>query len=338
MINWLFINKRFRSTSGLIGLVFSVLVISCCFNSKISGSNRIKLRGPNRLQRAIENNLLSFLPSPEAELFFGIVIGSKKNFPESLFNSLKQTGTLHIAVASGMNLVLLTDPVFQILIRFLKRKTALLLLITLIWFYVLISGCQIPIIRAALSLSLVYLAQEFGKVADNFRILVMTGFVMVMFKPTIINDLSFQLSFAATAGLVLLKPVMLKIKFGPFRLNNFSSTLACQMATFPIILANFGEYNLLSLPVNLFVLWTIPIILQFGILAVTISFVCYPLARLLTYLIFPLLKYLVMVVEAFSETKIFWFWVPKFSLFWTGSYYLFLAFLVRKNIAKKDEA
>jgi competence protein ComEC len=291
---------------------------------------------PNDLQKTLVKNFVSFLPSPEGELLSGIVLGSKDTLPNFLFNQLKQTGTLHITVASGMNISLLAGSVFGILAIFFKRKTGLIILLILIWFYAYITGFEPPIIRAAIMVSLVFLAQELGKPTDNLRILAMTGYVMVLLSPKLIYSLSFQLSFASTLGLILIQPIFKKSKIKVLRLEGLSSTLACQVATLPIVLANFGEYNLISILVNFLILWTVPIILQLGLGVAFLSLFLKLPAQLLAYLIYPPLKYFVMVVKIFSNLKMFQFWLPRFG-FWAGvGYYLILIWLVYK-IYKRPE-
>lgn len=286
---------------------------------------------PNVFQKILERNLTSLLPSPEADLLSGIVLGSKKNLSQDLYNQLEQTGTLHIIVASGMNISLLAGFLFGFLAIFFKRKIVVPVLLVMIWFYAYITGMDPPIIRAVIMLSLVYLAQEQGRPADSLRILIMTGYVMVLFKPALINNLSFQLSFISALGLVIIQPLLRKSKARFLRNEGFSSTLACQIATLPIVLSNFGEYNLISIMVNFLVLWTVPLVLQFGL---QISFCCLffrPLAQLLSYLVYPLLKYFVIVIQVFSRIKLFQFWIPRFGFWWGAGYYFVLGWLLYKK-------
>jgi competence protein ComEC len=164
----------------------------------------------------------------------------------------------------------------------------------------------------------------------------MTGYVMVLLSPKLIYSLSFQLSFASTLGLILIQPIFKKSKIKVLRLEGLSSTLACQVATLPIVLANFGEYNLISILVNFLILWTVPIILQLGLGVAFLSLFLKLPAQLLAYLIYPPLKYFVMVVKIFSNLKMFQFWLPRFG-FWAGvGYYLILIWLVYK-IYKRPE-
>ena len=125
---------------------------------------------------------------------------------------------------------------------------------------------------------------------------------MVLINPFLISDIGFQLSFLATGGLIYIQP-KLKTKI---RSQNFSSSLSAQLATLPILLLNFGQFNLLSPLINLAVLWTIPWILQGGMGLGIIGLIGgVRIAKVFSFLLFPLLFYLEKVIDLCSKLKIF---------------------------------
>ncbi len=286
------------------------------------------------LQQRLDLAFASYLPNREAGLLSGIVLGSKKSLSPKLYQQMIQTGTIHIAVASGMNITLLITPLFNFLTLFLNRKVALVPLTILIWFYALLSGFQPPIVRAALMASLLYLSQEFGRKADNLRILLMTGYVMVMAKPNLIFDLSFQLSFFSLLGLTFIQPVLRKSSNRLLKSENFSATLACQLATLPIIMANFGEYNLFSPFINFLILPVVPYILGIGLLAAFFSLFSRVIAYLLALISYPFLWYLSRLLAFCAEVKIFQVWTPKWSWGLAVGYYFVLIFWARSQKEK----
>lgn len=283
------------------------------------------------LRQQLEINFGRLLPLEQASLLSGMVLGSKKAIPKDFYRALKQTGTLHIVVASGMNVALLAGFLMPILALFFKRKIAVIPLVILIWFYAFLTGFEAPIIRASIMASLTFLAQEFGKQADPKRILIITAILMIFFKPALISEVSFQLSFISTAGLIFLCPVFKTSKNIFLRNENFSATLAAQIATLPIIVLNFGQYNFFSLVVNFLVLWTVPLVTSAGMIIGVLSLFAKPVAKLFAYLIYPVLKYFVIVIQTFSKIKILELWMPKISWLWGVGYYLFLGWFVWKR-------
>ena len=283
------------------------------------------------LQQRLDLAFASSLPNKEAGLLSGIVLGTKKSLPTKLYQQMIQTGTIHIAVASGMNITLLITPLFNFLTLFLNRKIALVALTILIWFYALLSGFQPPIVRASLMASLLYLSQEFGRKADSLRILIMTGYVMVMVKPDLIFDLSFQLSFFSMLGLSFIQPTLRKSSNRLLKSENFSATLACQLATLPIIMANFGEYNLFSPFINFLILPVVPYILGIGLLAAFFSLFSRMIAYLLALISYPFLWYLSRLLSFCADVKIFQVWTPKWSWGLALGYHLIVGWWVYKK-------
>lgn len=292
----------------------------------------------NPLQTKLDLIFASLLPNTEAGLLSGIVLGTKKSLPLRLYEQMKQNGTIHIAVASGMNIALLAGPTLSFLTIFLKRKVALIPLFILIWFYAVLTGFQAPIVRASIMASLLYLAEEFGRKTDNVRILLMTGYVMVLIKPELIFELGFQLSFVSMLGLVFLQPVLKRSKNRLLKSESFSSTMACQIATLPIIMINFGEYNLISPFINLLILWVVPYIMQFGLLTAIFSFVSRYIAQLIAYLVYPMLWYFSLISEICAKLKIFQIWTPKWGIVMGVGYYLMLGWWVISKSKRQSKS
>lgn len=283
------------------------------------------------LRKRLEINFGRLLPADEAGLLSGIVLGSKKALSADLYEALKQTGTLHIVVASGMNVVMLAGFLMSFLAIFFKRKTALIPLVILIWFYALLTGFEPPIVRASIMASLAYLGQELGRSASGGRILAACALLMLLFDLSLLGNVAFQLSFASTAGLVFIQPILKRSKNIFLKTESFSTTLAAQIATLPIVVLNFGQYNFLSPLINFLVLWTVPCILSFGMIITVFNFFLKPLAQILAYLVYPIAKYFVIVVKLFSGIKFFEFWVPKLGWWWGVGYYLVLGYLIWKQ-------
>lgn len=106
------------------------------------------------------------------------------------------------------------------------------------------------------------------------------------------------MSVLAPIGIIFLKPL---IPLKGFLLDDIGTTLAAQIATFPIIFATFGSYVILSILVSALVLWTIPLVTIIGGIGITLGFIFQPVGQLFLFLIFPLLCYFEKVVEYFAH-------------------------------------
>lgn len=261
------------------------------------------------------------LPSPASNLLLGIVFGIKEDMPKDFILNLRSTGVLHVIAASGMNVTMIGGFLSSVFGLLFRRQIALLFAIVSILFYSLLSGFEPSIIRAAIMGSLTFGAQIFGRQYMAGYALVLSGYGMVMYDPSLLFDIGFQLSFSATLGLIMLKPL-----FGDSKLltEDMVTTISAQIATLPILLANFGTYSLISIAVNGFVLWTIPPLMVIGGLGAIVGFVSELLGTIILYLAIPLLFYFEYIVNLFGGLG----WgisLDRFPWQFSVSYYLLLA-------------
>jgi competence protein ComEC len=237
------------------------------------------------------------LPTPSSSLLLGIIFGIKEQMPKIFTDNLRTSGVFHVIAASGMNVTLIGGFISALLAFFLKRQIAIGLSILGIIFYAVLAGLEPSIIRASIMGILVFSAQIMGRQTLAVNGLILAGFGMLYFDPTLLADVGFQLSFAATLGILYLKPLFGK-KEGIA--SEILTTIAAQVATLPILLANFGTYSIYSILVNGLVLWTVPILMMVGGLGAILGFILTPLGQLSLYLCYPLLLYFEKIVNFFG--------------------------------------
>jgi len=257
-------------------------------------------------RRRIEKVYRFSLPEPQASLMAGIVLGSKSGFPSDFYQALRQTGTLHVVVASGMNITLVAIFLINFFILFLNRRLALFFAFLGIWFYVILAGGEAPVVRAGIMGSLAFIAQGLGKEKAAIRGLIFSAGLMLFINPHYLFDLGFQLSFAATAGILIVYPRLKSLKktrrifalpgFG----DNLAATLAAQTLTLPIMIFSFGGANPISPLVNAFVLWTIQWIMAIGAMAGLLGLFNQNLGQIICLPAYVLLTFFIKAVELFA--------------------------------------
>lgn len=290
------------------------------------GGWEVKLDLFPKIRNKLDRKISLLLPSPQAELLSGIVLGNKKDLPYSLKLALRNTSTLHIVVVSGQNLSLLAGLLMR-LSGFLRRKLAIALTVVSIIGFVILTGGQIPVLRAALMAILAYLAQATGRQSDGFWTLIVVAGLMLLINPSWISDLSFQLSFLATFGVVVVAPILANLfkKLPTFIKENVVVTLAAQLMVTPIIAQNFHQLSLVSIPTNLLVLWTIPYIMGGGFILLIISSLSNFLGYFSALILQILLTYFIYIVQFFASFPFAWEYIGgKIWFVWVG-YYLILA-------------
>ncbi|MBP8590946.1 ComEC/Rec2 family competence protein [Candidatus Shapirobacteria bacterium] len=232
----------------------------------------------------------SLLPEPTASLVSGVLLGVKSTLPSDFYQNLVKTGMLHVVVASGTNVVLVSSFVLPLLNRFFNRRRALLLTLPAIWFYVFLCGAEPPLLRAAIMASFSIGGTFFGRQKESWRGLALAGVLLALFDPGMIFDLGFQLSFASSAGIIFFKNRLGNFfswlpTFGSFK-DDLLTTLAAQIFTTPLLLISFGQFSPFSFLANATLLWLISPIMLLGMILIIIGPFLPFLAQPFSWLVF----------------------------------------------------
>lgn len=271
----------------------------------------------------LADQIEQLLPQPQAGLLSGIILGIKSSLPDDFKKALKVTSTMHIVVVSGQNLTLLAGLIMNIA-YFLGRKKSLAITMAAVLFYSALTGLQTPVIRALIMVFFGFGAQFFNREAQSWWVLTLAALIMLIYQPNWIYSVSFQLSFLATIGVVVLAPELLKrLKFMPDIIRqDLGVTLAAQLMVLPIIASNFHQISLIGILVNSLILWTIPIILVSGIITLLAVVINPLLGQILALVPGVFLTYFTYLVNFFNTN---WssFYVGRTNfILWTGYYLL----------------
>ena len=284
----------------------------------------IVTRAATMIRRRAEKIYKNSLPPVSSSLLTGIIFGGNQGMPEKFIQELRVSGVVHVIAASGMNVTFVAGALIGILGALLRRQIALTIAIFGIAFYAFLSGFEPSIVRASIMSVLAFSASLLGRQSFAVESVFLTGFVMLFFSPLLILDVGFQLSFLATLGILLIKPLLSATK-NVFLSDDVGITIAAQIATMPIILSVFGDYGLLSILVNALVLWTVPALMVLGSIGLLLGMVFEPFGKIVLFLAVPVLFYFEKVVSFFGNLG----WtisVPVVSGYiWIGYYFLLIS-------------
>jgi competence protein ComEC len=242
-----------------------------------------------------------YLPEPHSSLLNGILFGTPIKGNYEFYQDLKAVGLVHIVVLSGMNITFL-GAILAKMTSSLSKHVSILLSIFSIIIFVLFVGPQAPIVRAAIMGCLTFVSILLGKKSIALYSLITSGILIALFIPQWISTISFQLSFAATLGIILLggtRDTMIPTKNTIVRYvrENLRITLAAQIFTTPIISFYFHQISYISPVSNILVAWMIEPLMIFGFVTSILGVIWEPLGRVFSYICYGLLVYFVTVVE-----------------------------------------
>jgi competence protein ComEC len=216
-------------------------------------------QGLRTARAAIERAIDAALPEPEASLLAGLLVGSDQGAPEGFRQALVASGTTHIVVVSGYNITLVAG----VLAAVVRSRAAWSLATPLLglWLFALLAGGGAPTLRAAIMATAYLLVRWTGRAADALLALALAATMMIAIDPTLVTDLSFQLSSLATLGLITLQPrVVVLLRWLPAWIRDpLACTLAAELVTLPIIAQTFHQVSVVSPISNILVAPLIPL-------------------------------------------------------------------------------
>lgn len=305
------------------------------------------LRG--RISQALDNAL----PEPQSALAQAILLGTRSTIPTDLNQSLFRTGTTHIIAISGLNITIVAGLVLILGVWLFGRRRSFYfwLAIIAVWGYAVLTGLQAPVLRAAIMGSIWLFADFIGRPRSALPALLLAAAVMIGIRPSVMREASFQLSFTAMAGLILLTPYLQSWGRKAFRVSDegrrpaiflidtVSVTLGATITTLPIIAFYFHQISLVSLPSNLLALWSVPAIMSTVALVGIVGLFAAPVASVLGWVAWLFLSYMIGVVAFFSDLPFASREVEVGGYFvWTYYAVLGIALLVMGNWSKLTTA
>ncbi|MBI2278564.1 MAG: ComEC/Rec2 family competence protein [Candidatus Brennerbacteria bacterium] len=281
------------------------------------------------------------LPAKEAALMAGVTVGAREDFSEEFRAAMAKSGTTHITALSGYNISVVIQYVMWFLLFVFPRRSAFIATLGVVLAFVLMTGAEASVVRAAVMGAIALLASHVGRRASTRNIIILAALAMVLVNPKVLAfDLGFQLSFLALLGIVYLKPALDRF-FGWGRdhgrgvfswRENLTTTASAQFAVAPLLIHTFGSVSVTSLAANLLVLEVVPLTMGLGFILAGVSLVSLFLSKLIALVALLFLKFQTFVIELFATLAIPV--GPTFSLGTVLLYYgaiVVFVYYVRRN-------
>ncbi len=268
-------------------------------------------------------------PEPQGSLLSGILLGVDSGVPPSLQEAFRATGTSHILAISGFNVSVLVGIFARLFQKVLGKKWSVPVTIVVIAGYTILAGADASVVRAALMGSLVLVADGFNRPSHGLASLAAASFAMTLYNPGLFWDVGFQLSAAATLGLIMYAEPFtqattrwlarfIKIEtaqrivgaVGEFSLL----TLAAQVTTLPLMAYYFHQISIISLLANLLVLPVQPQVMILGGIATMGAMIQPTLGYWLYWLAWPFVTFTIVVIELLAKAPLAAIAIDRFSV------------------------
>jgi competence protein ComEC len=232
---------------------------------KVPGASALQLGQPTRgtaaalgvvdaLRDRLGARIERLFPGWQAGYMKGLLIGLQDELDPDKYAEFTQLGLTHILAISGSHVAINVALVMGLLrLCRLTRETAITVALLFVPGYMLLTGFSPSVIRSGLMTMLgLYLLRR-GLLKDSLNVLAAVALLMLFWDPYYLLNVSFQLSFAVTAGLIVFVPLLAPYFRGlPGKTGNaVAITLAAQLVSFPLTIVYFNQFSFLSIPANL---------------------------------------------------------------------------------------
>ncbi len=254
-----------------------------------------------KTKNVFTDSINQVLPEPESSLLSGLLLGTKQSLGKEILSEFQRTGTSHVVVLSGYNIAIVAERIMNAL-KFLPKNISFGFGALGIILFTMLSGAGASAVRAAIMVLVALFAKRFNRDYKANRVLGFTIVLMLAPNPLLlVFDPSFQLSVLATIGLVFVSPILepyFKNVTERFGLREIlSTTIATQVTVLPFLIYNTGILSLVSIPVNVLILSTIPTTMFLGFITGIFGLVNFYLSITPAFFTYLLLWYQLKIVH-----------------------------------------
>lgn len=276
-----------------------------------------------------------------------LLLGDQKRIPDRLADAYTKAGVNHILSISGFHVGIIAYFIVQLVLlaatrsewlatRFNLRRLVMLLALPAMVLYLFLTGAAPATTRSVIMLSIFVLALYVERETDPVNALLLAAFVLLALDPPVLFDISFQLSFLALWGIVVMVPPVMErfraVQRGWLRtlLQFVVSSCAASFVTAVPVLYTFNQASLTGILANFLI---VPLLgygaVLTGFCALLFINIHAPLAHFLLLLAGKLVSLSSWLVKLFAEMPLLSFHgITRLDML------LFIAFMVAMTIIR----
>ncbi|MFN2545360.1 MAG: DNA internalization-related competence protein ComEC/Rec2 [Actinomycetota bacterium] len=253
------------------------------------------IRAAQAVRATLTDRLRALMPARQAGLLMGLALGDTSMLDAADEEHFRATGLGHLLAVSGENVAMLLAPILglAVLLRLSVRGRFVMGVGTVV-FFVVLTGAEPSVLRAGVMAVLALTGVLLGRPRSTGSILGGAVLLLLAADPALVHDIGFQLSVAATAGMIALAgPLSLKLRRLPAPIAlAAAATLAAQIGVSPLLLYHFHQVPEVTLIANLLAFPAVAPAMLLGLAAAAASLAFEPLGVVLAKLAEAPIRYL----------------------------------------------
>lgn len=234
----------------------------------------------NFRETIIKNLELSAISKEELNVLNALILGQQQDISPEILKDYQYAGAVHVLSVSGLHvgfillfITFLLKPIGN------SRKGSLLKLLIIVlslWSFAILAGLAPSIVRSVTMFSFLAIGIHLRRTVNIYHTLLVSMLLILLFKPSFLFDVGFQLSYIALFFILWLQPVLSGIWQPKNKIVNYfwdiiTVSFAAQIGAMPLSIYYFHQFPGLFFVTNLLILPLLGVIMAVGVVAILIA-------------------------------------------------------------------
>ncbi len=285
------------------------------------------------------------LPTEEAALLKGMLVGDRTSFTEEMQEDFSRSGLSHLVAVSGLHVAILLMGLTYILhlLRINKKIINIICVVAIIFFIQIVGGTP-SVLRAGIMAIIFLLASLVNRQSDALTSLFISALLMLIYNPMFVFSVGFQLSFCATVSLIVFyQPVYTRLSFLQDKLIHkkiyeiLIASIVVQIGIIPLTAFYFNGLSIVSIGANLVVVPFVSIVLISGILLFLMGNIHITLGQVVAGFTYVFLKLMCKIAHLFASLPFAQVKVASPNILFCISYLLILFIVYNLLKGERDK-
>ena len=228
----------------------------------------------------ISNLEHSNISKEELNVLNALILGQQQDISPEVLKDYQYAGAVHVLSVSGLHVGFI-----MLFITFLlkpisnSKKAAILKLIIIVlslWGFAILAGLSPSIVRSVTMFSFLAIGIQLRRTVNIYHTLLVSMLLILLFKPSFLFDVGFQLSYLALFFIIWLQPLLSNIwqpknKIIKYFWDIITVSTAAQIGAMPLSIYYFHQFPGLFFVTNLIILPLLGVIMAVGVIAILIA-------------------------------------------------------------------
>lgn len=285
-----------------------------------------------KFKERIKGILDTTLNEKNSNIMSSIILGDSSFLDDETGTRFRELGLSHILAVSGLHIGIIYLFVSKALgLLSINKRSSIIIALILIWCYGYLIGFPASVLRSSIMFSLLSLSSLVYRRYDSINTLSLAALFLLFIRPLWIFDVGFQLSFVATASIIILTPrinwlISIYSKKGAKLL---STLVAVQIGLLPVLAYHFNSYAVLSLISNLILIPVFSFSLILCFILILISLIFMKISMLLGFLLNTILNFSSLIIDILYSFSFLNISLPSLGIGYILSYYFMILICLR---------